>query len=71
MADKFWMRCGLLVCGVLLAATVPATPVGSPLRREPLHHGVYVAGDHRDTASIQGALVSGRRIARAVAVALA
>jgi cytochrome c-type biogenesis protein CcmH len=24
MADKFWMRCGLLVCGVLLAATVPA-----------------------------------------------
>ncbi len=54
-----------------LAATVPATPVGSPLRREPLHHGVYVAGDHRDTASIQGALVSGRRIARAVAVALA
>ena len=23
MADKFWMRCGLLVCGVLLAATVP------------------------------------------------
>ena len=30
MADKFWMRCGLLVCGVLLAATVPAyaEPVG-------------------------------------------
>jgi cytochrome c-type biogenesis protein CcmH len=24
MADKFWLRCGLLVCGVLLAATVPA-----------------------------------------------
>jgi hypothetical protein len=24
MADKFWMRCGLLVCIVLLAATVPA-----------------------------------------------
>jgi cytochrome c-type biogenesis protein CcmH len=23
MADKFLMRCGLLVCGVLLAATVP------------------------------------------------
>jgi len=31
MADKFWMRCGLLVCGVLLAATVPtyAEPVAS------------------------------------------
>ena len=24
MADKFWVRCGLLVCGVLLAATAPA-----------------------------------------------
>lgn len=28
--------------------------------------GRYVAGDHRDTASIQGALVSGERAARAV-----
>src|SRR5437588_5871510 len=24
MADKFWMRCGLLVCGVAIAAMVPA-----------------------------------------------
>ena len=31
-----------------------------------LSTGVYVAGDHRDTASIQGALVSGDRVARAV-----
>ncbi|MFK4088200.1 NAD(P)/FAD-dependent oxidoreductase [Kribbella sp. NPDC020789] len=29
--------------------------------------GLYVAGDHRDTSSIQGALVSGRRVATAVA----
>jgi len=28
--------------------------------------GLYVAGDHRDTASIQGAMVSGRRAAQAV-----
>jgi phytoene dehydrogenase-like protein len=28
--------------------------------------GVYVCGDHRDTASIQGALVSGNRVAEAV-----
>ena len=28
--------------------------------------GFYVAGDHRDTSSIQGALVSGRRAAQAV-----
>ncbi len=32
--------------------------------------GVFVAGDHRDTGSIQGALVSGARTARAVAAAL-
>ena len=49
-----------------LAATVPAVPVGSPLRRPASHGGVYVAGDHRDTASIQGALVSGRRVATAL-----
>jgi hypothetical protein len=28
--------------------------------------GLFVAGDHRDTASIQGALFSGRRCAEAV-----
>ena len=28
--------------------------------------GIFVAGDHRDTASIQGALVSGRRVADSV-----
>jgi glycine/D-amino acid oxidase-like deaminating enzyme len=49
-----------------LPMTVPAVPVGSPLRRTPTHGGVYVAGDHRDTASIQGALVGGRRIATAL-----
>jgi predicted NAD/FAD-dependent oxidoreductase len=27
---------------------------------------VYVCGDHRDNASIQGAMVSGRRAAEAV-----
>ena len=32
-----------------------------------LGDGLFVAGDHRDTASIQGAMVSGRRAARAVA----
>jgi glycine/D-amino acid oxidase-like deaminating enzyme len=54
-----------------IVATVPAMPVGSPLRRAASHDGVFVAGDHRDTASIQGALVSGRRIADAVLSALA
>lgn len=49
-----------------LPLTVPAVPPGSPVRRDAVVDGVYVAGDHRDTASIQGALVSGRRIAEAI-----
>ena len=54
-----------------IAATVPSTPVGSSFRKPVQHEGIYVAGDHRDTASIQGALVSGRRIGDAVLAALA
>jgi phytoene dehydrogenase-like protein len=38
-------------------------PPERPVRVRP---GVYVCGDHRDTASIQGAMVSGRRAAEAV-----
>ncbi len=50
-----------------IGATVPATQVGSPVRRPvDLGDGLFVAGDHRDTASLQGALVSGRRTADAV-----
>ncbi|MFM9033288.1 MAG: NAD(P)/FAD-dependent oxidoreductase [Mycobacterium sp.] len=46
---------------------LPAMPVPFELQR-PVRTagGVYVAGDHRDTSSIQGALVSGRRAALAV-----
>ena len=51
-------------------AIAEALPTQSaPLRvRRPvrLADGLFVAGDHRDTASIQGALVSGRRAARSV-----
>lgn len=46
---------------------LPAQP--APLaarRRQALDSGVVVCGDHRDTASIQGALVSGDRAARTV-----
>lgn len=47
---------------------------GQPRQYPPFHpkkpvavtDGVYVCGDHRDTASIQGALFSGRRCAEAV-----
>lgn len=37
-----------------------------PERPVQLHPGLYVCGDHRDTASIQGAMVSGRRAAEAI-----
>jgi glycine/D-amino acid oxidase-like deaminating enzyme len=50
---------------------LPALPGGSPLRRDvALGEGLFVAGDHRDTPSQQGALVSGRRAAEAVLHAL-
>ena len=46
---------------------LPAMPVPLDLRRPVrMPSGAYVAGDHRDTSSIQGALVSGRRAAEAV-----
>ena len=49
----------------------PGMPAPHPFRR-PVRLGhpgeaVYVAGDHRDTSSIQGALVSGRRAATTLA----
>jgi hypothetical protein len=45
---------------------LPVLPAGSPLRRAVRVGGRYVCGDHRDTPSTQGALVSGRRAADAV-----
>jgi len=41
-----------------------------PERPVQVRHGVYVCGDHRDTASIHGAMVSGRRTAEMLAAAL-
>ena len=48
-----------------LPAQPPAvlSPAGRPVR---LRDGLFVCGDHRDTASLQGAMVSGRRAAAAV-----
>jgi len=42
------------------------SPPFSPKKRVHLRDNIFVAGDHRDTASIQGALYSGRRAADAV-----
>jgi len=50
-----------------IAAALPALPVGRPLQRAvKVASGAYVCGDHRETPSIQGAMVSGRRAATAV-----
>ena len=46
----------------LPAMTVPLNMRG----KVRVDDGIYMAGDHRDTASIQGALVSGRRAANAI-----
>jgi phytoene dehydrogenase-like protein len=45
----------------------PGVSIRQPVE---LGEGLFVAGDHRDTASIQGALVSGRRTAAAVRLEL-
>ena len=42
------------------------SPPFSPKKRVHVRDNMFVAGDHRDTASIQGALFSGRRAAEAV-----
>ncbi|HEY5785422.1 MAG TPA: NAD(P)/FAD-dependent oxidoreductase [Microlunatus sp.] len=56
----------LVTCQVI-AAALPHQPPPLALRQPArLASGVFIAGDHRDTASIQGALVSGRRAADAV-----
>ena len=52
-------------------AALPSVPPPLMARRPvALGAGRFVAGDHRDTSSIQGAMVSGRRAARAVAAHL-
>ena len=59
-----------LVTTHVVAAALPAQPPPLDVRADvALGDGLFVAGDHRDTASIQGALVSGRRAADAVLAA--
>lgn len=60
-----WEHLGTAAVPQALCAFTPPTP--DRLRRSTaLGDGLFVAGDHRATPSIQGALVSGRRAARAV-----
>ena len=54
-----------------VVGALPFVPAPLVARRPvALGGGRFVAGDHRDTSSIQGAMVSGRRAARAVAAHL-
>ncbi|MGH3916743.1 MAG: NAD(P)/FAD-dependent oxidoreductase [Pseudonocardiaceae bacterium] len=60
-----WEHLGTVVVPQALCSFTPPTP--DRLQRDAaLGDGLFVAGDHRATPSIQGALVSGRRAARAV-----
>ena len=56
-----------LIASYPIPYALPAMQVPFSVRR-PVRtaSGLYVAGDHRDTSSIQGALVSGRRAAQAL-----
>jgi hypothetical protein len=55
----------LLVTHAIPRALTAMEPPLDPRQQVDLGDGLLVAGDHRDTASIQGALVSGRRAADA------
>ncbi|MEU4251559.1 NAD(P)/FAD-dependent oxidoreductase [Amycolatopsis sp. NPDC026612] len=56
-----------LIARYEIARGLPAMPAPHEIRREVrLGEGRYVCGDHRDTSSLQGALASGTRAARAV-----
>jgi cytochrome c-type biogenesis protein CcmH len=55
MADKFFMRCGLLVCGVLLAATVPAYAESGMLAKP--------VGETGQSLAITGKVVMGPSLA--------
>ena len=58
-----WNRVASYPIESALPAMVPPLDLRQPVD---LGRGLFVCGDHRDTASIQGAIVSGRRTAVAV-----
>jgi hypothetical protein len=64
-AVQDWLH--LRTCSIPYALPAQAPPaLNVPERSVRWQPGIYVCGDHRDNASIQGAMVSGRRAAEAV-----
>ena len=63
VGTRNWERVATYPVRYALPAMLPPLDVRRPVA---LGEWLFVAGDHRDTASIQGAMVSGRRAADAV-----
>jgi phytoene dehydrogenase-like protein len=62
-AVKDWRHLRTYRIPLALPARKSLEPTALPVRRKP---GLYVCGDHRETPSLQGAMVSGWRAAEAV-----
>jgi phytoene dehydrogenase-like protein len=60
---KDWRHLRTYRIPLALPARKTLEPAALPVRRRP---GLYLCGDHRETPSLQGAMVSGRRAAEAV-----
>lgn len=58
-----WKHLRTYLIPLALPARKSLEPAALPVRRKP---GIYLCGDHRETPSLQGAMVSGRRAAEAV-----
>jgi phytoene dehydrogenase-like protein len=63
IATADWRHLRTYRIPLALPARKNLDPAALPVRRKP---GLYVCGDHRETPSLQGAMVSGRRAAEAV-----
>jgi phytoene dehydrogenase-like protein len=63
IATADWRHLRTYRISLALPARKSLEPAALPVRRKP---GIYICGDHRETPSLQGAMVSGRRAAEAV-----
>ena len=66
MSEAIAAACDVARYDVVEGVPDQRPPMGRFRRVVRLEPGLFVCGDHRDSGSIQGALVSGRRAAAAV-----